>query len=476
MNLMVFCTALLTLQSFEVFAKSTNDEEKSQLMMLSGNDKKPLSISQNVSPIAATPSIGHSKKPISITHQVAPLAASPCDPFKCRLPDCFCGQGIPHGLPPDQTPQFVLLTFDDAINPAVKQFVDKIFGLKGRKRTNPDGCSIKATFYVSHTDTIYSMVQDLYSHGHEMASHTINHERGNKKAEYDEERWRAEIVGQKEMMTRYGGVHPDDIKGVRFPYLEVGGDQSYRVLKENNFLYDSSLSTEKPMWPYTLEYQMPGACKIPPCPKESHPGLWEIPLTMMQGMGKSKCNMWDTCARPEPNVHKEKTKYFIRNMFMKNFESYYTGKDKDGEASGHHRTPFPLFWHAATFLGEDVKDHKYQSLEDGFLMFIDMIRERDDVFFVTSTQLIHWMKDPKTVSEMRKRKSKSECRAPFVGNARHCTGTKDECKCNNFTQQQWSSCKTTLCPGSFPTIYNIDGMNGTTEGRNENIDRTCMRI
>jgi hypothetical protein len=43
-----------------------------------------------------------------------------------------------------------------------------------RGRVNPNGCPISATFYVSHEWTDYSQVQNLYSDGHEMASHTIS--------------------------------------------------------------------------------------------------------------------------------------------------------------------------------------------------------------------------------------------------------------------------------------------------------------
>ena len=53
-------------------------------------------------------------------------------------------------------------------------------------RTNPNGCPIKATFYVSHEWTDYTMVHDLYRAGHEIASHTITHSDG---SWFDEGRW-----------------------------------------------------------------------------------------------------------------------------------------------------------------------------------------------------------------------------------------------------------------------------------------------
>lgn len=74
-------------------------------------------------------------------------------------------------LPVEQVPQIVLLTFDDSVNDLNKQLYHDLFE-KGR--VNPNGCPISATFYVSHEWTDYSQVQNLYSDGHEMASHTVS--------------------------------------------------------------------------------------------------------------------------------------------------------------------------------------------------------------------------------------------------------------------------------------------------------------
>ena len=76
-----------------------------------------------------------------------------------RLPECFCspsGQEIPGGLPPDQVPQMIVISFDDAINnnnyPELERF------LSGSLK-NPNGCDIKTTFFVSHRYNNYSMAQ-----------------------------------------------------------------------------------------------------------------------------------------------------------------------------------------------------------------------------------------------------------------------------------------------------------------------------
>ena len=71
----------------------------------------------------------------------------------------------------EQTPQMVLLTFDDAINDLNKELYSDLFE---RGRRNPNGCPISATYYVSHEWTDYSQVQNLYADGHEMASHSVS--------------------------------------------------------------------------------------------------------------------------------------------------------------------------------------------------------------------------------------------------------------------------------------------------------------
>lgn len=74
------------------------------------------------------------------------------------------------GLTPKETPQIVLLTFDDSVNDLNKELYTELFQ-NGRK--NPNGCPITSTMYVSHEWTDYSQVQNLYADGHEIASHSI---------------------------------------------------------------------------------------------------------------------------------------------------------------------------------------------------------------------------------------------------------------------------------------------------------------
>ena len=122
---------------------------------------------------------------------------------------------------------------------------------------------LQSTFYISHEWTDYSQVQDLYADGHEIASHTVTHSHGTK---FNEEKWANEVIGEAEMLVRYAGVNPKDIKGMRAPFLAVGGDTMFRMLRRYGLKYDSSMSVSSPSWPYTLEYAMPHSCAVKPCP------------------------------------------------------------------------------------------------------------------------------------------------------------------------------------------------------------------
>ena len=136
-------------------------------------------------------------KPVG-TNDYNHLSSTNSCPASCHLPSCSCGLSIPGGLSAEQTPQFVLLTWDDAVNDLNKEFFSRLFS----GRTNPDGCPSVATFYVSHEWTDYGQVQDLYSRGHEIASHTITHSH----PPHDQERWALEVVGQAKLLAELGNV------------------------------------------------------------------------------------------------------------------------------------------------------------------------------------------------------------------------------------------------------------------------------
>ena len=74
----------------------------------------------------------------------------------------------------------IMITFDDAVNTNNYEEIDKFLNSNLK---NPNGCDIKTTFFVSHRYNNYSMVQELWRRGHEVAVHSITHDN-------DEDDWR----------------------------------------------------------------------------------------------------------------------------------------------------------------------------------------------------------------------------------------------------------------------------------------------
>lgn len=94
---------------------------------------------------------------------------------------------------------------------------------------------------------------------------------------YSKAKWLNEINGQREILHLYGGVAYEDVRGMRAPFLQPGGNNQFGMLYEANFTYDSSLpvfDNNPPYWPYTFDYRMNHECMIAPCPTKSFPGKW----------------------------------------------------------------------------------------------------------------------------------------------------------------------------------------------------------
>ena len=87
-----------------------------------------------------------------------------CDYSACQLPDCACPGAVPD-VPVKERPQIVYLTFDDGLN---KLFDDQYYGQifmpdanDKYKYTNPNGCPVKATFFVTAKNNDYQTVSYL---------------------------------------------------------------------------------------------------------------------------------------------------------------------------------------------------------------------------------------------------------------------------------------------------------------------------
>ncbi|XP_075676890.1 uncharacterized protein LOC113790217 isoform X3 [Dermatophagoides pteronyssinus] len=349
--------------------------------------------------------------------------AKRCIPERCQPPDCRCGGlDIPGGFKPREIPQLVVLTFDDSVNDLNLHIYRRLFE---QGRTNPNGCPISATFYVSHEWTDYSQVQNLYAKGHEIASHSVSHSFGEK---FSKERWLDEILGQKEILHLYGGVDPNEIRGMRAPFLQTGGDTMFEMLHQANFSYDSSLPVydiDPPYWPYTLDYSINHDCMIEPCPSNSYPGFWEVGMVMWEDLRGGRCSMADGCFNPSDEDG-------VYEMVKRNFLRHYTS----------NRAPFGMYFHSRWFLTEHNMN--------GFIRFLDEMLQLDDIYLVTNWQMIQWMRNPTPLTHMKKFK-------PF--GCDHIRNRPPLCKAPHTCKARFRSEIRTLktcqkCPQSYPWTGN----------------------
>ncbi|XP_017460944.1 PREDICTED: uncharacterized protein LOC108354261 [Rhagoletis zephyria] len=280
------------------------------------------------------------EKPIEETNSSLPLKkAERCTVDKCQLPNCRCsGLRLPSAEfqgREKEIPQLITITFDDAVNVINYEQYQQLFeGL-----VNPDNCTASGTFYVSHEYTDYTLVNALYQQGHEIALHSITHGSGTDYwREADVEQIMAEFGQQIEMLEQFAKVNRKHIRGMRLPFLQIAGNNSFEAAKRLDLLYDSSWPTQRyrnpAMWPYTLDYRSVQDCQIGPCPQASIPGFWVNPMVSWVDTQGYSCAMIDACIFPP----KDDVDALFQWM-LENFKRHYEG----------NHAPFGMYLHAAWF-------------------------------------------------------------------------------------------------------------------------------
>ena len=187
----------------------------------------------------------------------------------------------PGGLDPEEAPQFIFVTFDDAVNPDIFEMVGQI-----SHHRHADGSPVGFTFFVSTNYTDYYLVHQLHAAGHEIAVHTITHTTG---GETDFLTWVREIEGCHEALYRYAGIPLDEIRGFRAPFLAYNA-ATYEALGALGFDYSSSVSEplgvhsvspSEMIWPYTLHEGLQQTLWTGTGPSSSLPELMEVPMWLL---------------------------------------------------------------------------------------------------------------------------------------------------------------------------------------------------
>ena len=301
-----------------------------------------------------------------------------CFPNECRLPECYCAGVVPpEGLSREETPQFILVTFDDAVTSFSESFVDAVFaGI-----TNPDGRIAPRTYFVTQQYSNPELIRSLYDQGHEIANHTATHETG---LQTDRGAWLQQMTALQDFLIYEAGIPADQVAGFRAPYL-ASNEPMWEALDELGYLYDSSV-TEKPndpvvvskgidayVWPHTLDYGHGLTCGPESCPTTRVSGLWTIPMWVLYTEEGIQQAVMDPATSSDS---------LFQNLLVHNFQRHYQG----------NRAPLGLYLHAGQLWNPD-RQKKLRS-------FLIEKLALPDVWMITMRGLIEWMQNPVPSEQM----------------------------------------------------------------------------
>ncbi|KAK7059713.1 family 4 carbohydrate esterase [Favolaschia claudopus] len=311
-----------------------------------------------------------------------------CDPSKCKLPKCNCASADPPGgLSPNDVPMFVVFTADDAVQSYTLDSVNQFLA----HRKNPNGCAIKMTYYTSLNYTNYTLVTDWYVAGNEIADHTMTHVGDPPKNE---------VQGNLIALNALAGIPLSSIQGFRAPFLNYSVN-TLKLLAESGFTYDSSASASIPVtdpntdayWPYTLDngmandcLQVEGSCKGQPV----LPGFWEIPMyAFFDNLGVAGPHLMDPWL-DNPNGGSKPNDSATLEYMKNTFTAHYNAK----------RQPIGLYTHpihlSTTYPGVNAP----KSTIDMINQFLDWAQNQQNVWIVSSEQLLAWVQNPVPVSQL----------------------------------------------------------------------------
>jgi len=323
-----------------------------------------------------------------------PNRAPVCDLSKCILPDCFCSAdgtqvpGLESGkLEKSNVPMMVTLTFSGAVNGENINVYNKLFK---PERVNPNGCTVRGTFFVSHQYTNYSAVQELHRVGHEIGVFSITNKNDPNywtDGSYDD--WLGEMAGSRLIVEQFANITDGTVVGVRAPYLRIGGNTQFTMMEDQFFLYDSSVTaplSTVPLWPYTLQYRMPHKChgNAGNCPSRPH-NIWEMPINELDRRDDptfdeslTGCHLVSSCS----NIY---YKDQFKDLLVHNFNRHYES----------NKAPLSLSFDPSWLISNKGFDSVLEDWMD------DVLANYPDVYFVTELMVIQWMQKPTGTSALR---------------------------------------------------------------------------
>lgn len=297
---------------------------------------------------------------------------------------CFCAsKNIPGSLPRSQTPQFVFLTFDDAIN--TEWFTGPLksldFILKNSSILDSRGCSPKTSIYFMGDTSDYNMANYLAGKG-SVGYHTKTHTTS---LISPPSVWEDELGGLKSELNQLAKI--PKVKGSRAPFLQTN-DAYFEELQKIGAIYDTSfvygwaqnnIGQSENFWPSTMDYGVPDPlmCKyFGNCPTKSYPGFWEFPIISFK----------DSSFLMDYDVSNYDV---VMSQMKQNFRNSYN----------FNKVPrgFYIHWRYLTNNGDFDFLHT-QRVKFLVEFFGWLSATFPDIIFTTEDKVINWIKNPQPIS------------------------------------------------------------------------------
>ncbi|XP_050302559.1 chitin deacetylase 8-like [Anthonomus grandis grandis] len=350
--------------------------------------------------------------------------AEVCDDSVCTIDNnCRCAS-VNGPLALEDTPQLVVLAFVDA---ATQDLYKNVWGPLVEPRKNPDGEFISATFYLPHEYTDYQIVHDLAVFGFEIAAHSVTN---NPHQEYwrnaNESLLESEFGDQKKIIAKFANIPESAVKGTLVPQLVLAGDSSITAFVKQGFVYDNSWTSKTSLYPYTLDYASDQNCDTGSnCPKESHPGFWIAPIIDLIAGDGDVCATIAACFRDSNTQTAQEISDWLVNQIQ--------------TVKNSNRAPLTLI----------IEDNLFKSVNEswaGLNDALDRIQEDKEIFLVSQSRVIEWMKNPTPLSEF-----KTAAETVDTG----CV--KNTCALKNPSGDERYMVSCVPCPQNYPWLGNPEG-------------------
>jgi hypothetical protein len=205
-----------------------------------------------------------------------------------------------------------------------------------------------------------------------------------------------ETIDYRRTISALTGLRTSTIVGYRSPNYEINNKQlHWHILREHQFLYDSTLITrewdvphykqQQPWsltWPHTMDFAANYDC-FQGCYTQSFPGLWTIPIHMYQDFEGRNCT---TIGSSHCRVPRTTEKFFRYLKYNLNRHLH----------SNH--APFIMAFDS-DWLNEPYTPWRIEGLK---LFLEHTLRHHiNDVYFVRMIDIINWMKEPVGLKQMK---------------------------------------------------------------------------